>query len=126
MRTQGSTLELILAAAEKEFLEKGYEAAALRDIAAAAGVTTGALYGYFKNKQELFGALVDTEYHHLLDLYDEILERFHALPPQEQMTSMDDYTALGMGRMADYIYDHWNAFRLILCRSEGTQYTRLV
>ena len=126
MRTQGSTLELILAAASEEFLEKGYKGAALRDIAAGAGVTTGALYGYFKNKQELFGALVDEDYHRLLALYDEILLSFQHLPPEEQMHNMEHYTALGMERLSDYIYDHWNAFRLILCRSEGTQYTHLV
>ena len=126
MRTQGSTLDLILAAAEEEFLERGYEAAALRSIAGRAGVTTGALYGYFRNKQELFGALVDTEYHHMLDLYDQILLDFQKMPAREQMEQMDTYTARGMEQMSEYIYSHWNAFKLLLCRSEGTQYTHLV
>ena len=126
MHTRSSTLELILAAAEEEFLQKGYTAASLRDIARRAGVTTGALYGYFKNKQELFGALVGTEYRHTLDLYDAILARFHALPLPEQMARMPEYTNEGMRQIAEYLYAHWNAFKLILCCSEGTDYTHLV
>ena len=126
MNTQATTLELILQAAEDEFLDKGYEAAALREIARKAGVTTGALYGYFKNKQELFGALVDEAYTHMLDLYREILSRFNTLPPEVQVESMSDYTVDGMNRMADYIYDHWTAFKLLLCRAQGTKYEHLV
>lgn len=126
MHTQATTLELILKAAEDEFLEKGYEAAALREIARKAGVTTGALYGYFNNKQALFGALVDEEYHHMLDLYREILGRFNTLPPEVQVESMSDYTVEGMNRMADYMYDHWTAFKLLLCRAQGTKYEHLV
>ena len=126
MEVQLSTLELILAAAEEEFLSKGYEAASLREIVRKAGVTTGALYGYFKNKHELFGALVDEEYHFVQQIFEEILDEFNALPVEQQTEHMQEYTEKGMRRMADYIYDHWNAFRLILCRSEGTDYCHLV
>ena len=56
--TEKTTLERILSAAMREFLEKGYQSASLRNIVKTAGVTTGAFYGYFKSKEELFGALV--------------------------------------------------------------------
>lgn len=120
------TRDRILQAAREEFLEKGYQDAWLRNITRKANVTTGALYGYFKNKEELFGALVDADYHRMLDMYDEILERFHELPAEKQMESMMDYTSCGMHRMAAYIYDHWDSFKLILCHSEGTPYSHLV
>lgn len=42
-----TTLNLIQRAARQEFLEKGFRSASLRNIARAAGVTTGALYGYY-------------------------------------------------------------------------------
>ena len=51
--------ELILQAAKAEFLEKGFEKASLRSIAAAAGVTKGNIYTYFENKGELYTALVE-------------------------------------------------------------------
>ena len=49
-----STLEHIHIAAKKEFLEKGFRSASLRNIVKSAGVTTGALYGYYSSKEELF------------------------------------------------------------------------
>ena len=52
-----STLERIHTAALAEFLEKGYQAASLRGIVKTAGVTTGALYGYYDSKEALFAAL---------------------------------------------------------------------
>ena len=48
-----STLERIHAAAQAEFLEKGYQGASLRNIVKTAGVTTGALYGYYDSKEAL-------------------------------------------------------------------------
>lgn len=46
--------ERILDSARSEFLEHGYSAASLRVIAQKAGLTKGAVYSYFKNKDALF------------------------------------------------------------------------
>lgn len=43
----------IIAVAEQLFHSKSYEEVSMRDIAAEAGVTTGALYHYFRNKQAI-------------------------------------------------------------------------
>ena len=45
-----NTINNILKCAKAEFLEKGFKDASLRTIAKQAGVTTGAIYGYFKDK----------------------------------------------------------------------------
>ncbi|MDP1629788.1 MAG: TetR/AcrR family transcriptional regulator [Caulobacter sp.] len=50
----------IVAAALEVFAGKGFAAARLDDIAAAAGVSKGALYLYFETKQDLFTAVVRT------------------------------------------------------------------
>ena len=47
------TRERILDAALKLFRERGFDATTMRDIAAAAGVATGAAYYYFRSKEEL-------------------------------------------------------------------------
>jgi AcrR family transcriptional regulator len=47
----------ILAAAKREFLEKGFESASLRAIAAAAGTAKSNLHNYFEDKDALFLAL---------------------------------------------------------------------
>lgn len=48
----------IVEAAVAVFSEKGFAAARLEDIAARAGVSKGAIYLYFANKEELFHAVV--------------------------------------------------------------------
>ena len=48
-----TTRERILAAAAEVFAERGYEGAAVSDIARRAGFTTGAIYGRFRDKAEL-------------------------------------------------------------------------
>jgi len=48
-----STRDKILAAAAEVFAERGYEGAAVSDIARRAGFTTGAIYGRFRDKAEL-------------------------------------------------------------------------
>lgn len=51
-----TTLENIHKAAKEEFLEKGFKGASLRNIVKTAGMTTGAFYGYYGSKEELFSA----------------------------------------------------------------------
>lgn len=52
------TRRAILAAAAKVFEERGYQAATISEILAAAGVTKGALYFHFQSKEDLaFGVL---------------------------------------------------------------------
>ena len=47
----------MIAAALHLFRERGFTASSVRDVAAAAGVTSGALYRHFPSKQALAGAL---------------------------------------------------------------------
>lgn len=48
----------ILDAAVKEFAEKGIEKASMRAIAAAAGMTTGAIYTVFEGREDIYAALL--------------------------------------------------------------------
>ena len=52
------THERILKSGLAAFLEEGFEKANLRRICKAAGVTTGAFYKHFKDKEALFPELV--------------------------------------------------------------------
>lgn len=51
------TKEHLMLAALETFYQKGIARASLNEIAQAAGVTRGALYWHFKNKEDLFDAL---------------------------------------------------------------------
>ena len=56
---QNVTRERILSAAMQVFAQKGWQRSSLDEIAHAAGMTKGAIYWHFKNKNDLFFALLD-------------------------------------------------------------------
>ena len=51
----------IIDGARAIFLEQGFDAASMNDIARAAGVSKGTLYVYFQNKEQLFQAICSEE-----------------------------------------------------------------
>jgi len=57
MKKAEETRERILNAALQLFREKGFDETTMRDVAAAAGMATGAAYYYFRSKEELVTAL---------------------------------------------------------------------
>ena len=59
MKEKCDTKSKIMMAAIKLFPDRGYEKTSMRIIAEEVGITKPALYYYFKNKDELFRAIVD-------------------------------------------------------------------
>ncbi|MCM3606073.1 TetR/AcrR family transcriptional regulator [Cupriavidus pauculus] len=60
LRTQ-ATRAALLGAARRLLIEKGYAATSTPEIAAAAGITRGALYHHFADKQDLYRTLLEDE-----------------------------------------------------------------
>lgn len=118
--------ERILACAKEEFLEKGYSEASLRTIAAKADTTTGSIYSRFKDKEGLFGALVEPTADHLVEMFLEVQEQFHDLEAEEQPKKMESYVMGGMMDMLDYVYEHFEEFQLLLDASYGTKFQDFV
>lgn len=121
-----NTLEKILNAGKKEFLAKGFQSASLRNIVKEAGVTTGAFYGYFGSKEELFDALAGEQYTCFMDVYKKAQTDFTKLPPMEQQQNMGEISGNCMDWMVDYVYENLDAFKLLLCCAEGTRYENLI
>ncbi|RKL67874.1 TetR family transcriptional regulator [Salipaludibacillus neizhouensis] len=63
--SQDLTLEMILQAAQNQFLENDYSHVSMRSIAKELGCSHGALYHHFKNKAELFYAIVEQDFRKL-------------------------------------------------------------
>lgn len=124
--SEKGTLENIHTAAKKEFLEKGFKSASLRSIVKTAGVTTGAFYGYYKSKEELFDALVKEQYDVFLKMFTGAQDEFAKQTPENQRVNMGEYSGEQMMEMTKYAYDNIDAFKLLLCCSEGTRYENMV
>ena len=56
---RGRTRARLIEAAAELFAEQGFHGATLADVAGRAGMTTGAIYGNFKSKEELFLAIFE-------------------------------------------------------------------
>ena len=121
-----TTLQNILSAAKAEFLEKGFRGASLRNIVKTANVTTGAFYGYYKSKEELFDALVGEQADYMMYYYKKAQEDFEKLPPEEQPEKTGEISGQCMEKMLDYAYENLDEFKLILQCSEGTRYESYV
>lgn len=87
--TRAQTRKRLLQAAGTVFAERGYDRASLDDVAAAAGLTKGAVYSSFTGKDDLFYALMRERIGERLRLVAEAVER--------QATVRDITRAAGSG-----------------------------
>jgi len=91
------TAERILDAAESLFAAAGYSATSLADVADAVGIRTPSLYNHFRNKEALYGAVLDrlivsfsapleeltqseVTYEKVLDRLENVVRQHHANP----------------------------------------------
>ena len=61
------TRHRVLDAARQLFMERGYEASTIRDIAAAAGLSTGAVFASFVDKTDLFNAVMAEDFNRMVE-----------------------------------------------------------
>ncbi len=119
--------ELLIEAAKKEFLEKGYNKASLRNICTQAGVTTGALYFFFRNKEELFAEIVEGPLQGLKELVAD-----HFREDSANMSGLDTFQDIDLDHsresdmFMEYIYRYRDSFILILNSAENTVYENCV
>ncbi|WP_283171078.1 TetR/AcrR family transcriptional regulator [Curtanaerobium respiraculi] len=119
--------ERILDAARGEFAEKGFEKASLRVIAQKADLTTGAIYGYFSTKQDLFNAIVAPAANELLSLFESAQRKFYEQPFERQgMEDMLGFTLEVNKRIVSVLYDNRDAFLLVLEKAGGTPWADYV
>jgi TetR/AcrR family transcriptional regulator len=93
-RSATPTAERILDVAETIFAERGYDATSLSDIAEGVGIRTPSLYNHFKNKENLYIAVLER----LLDPFFEMLDGFLSQPldatrGEEYIAAMMDHHA---------------------------------
>ena len=112
----------LLECAKAEFMEKGFADASMRTIAERAGFTTGMLYSRFADKSEIFRELVEEPADELYNYFMTVQNEFAGYSPEYQRREMHPYVAQKIDRMVDLIYDNFDAFKLIICKSGGPSY----
>jgi AcrR family transcriptional regulator len=74
--------------AAKLFVDKGFENTSIKDLAAAAGISTSVIYYYFDSKEELLYQIVDETLNAGLELISEVEKSEKS--PKEKLTSVLD------------------------------------
>ena len=113
MNDQENTIEKIKQTALDEFFIHGYNKASLRMICSRAGVTTGAMYFYFKNKEALFREIFEP----LVVQYEELLVRYMEL----ELAEPEIGTQLDV-QMMRFILEHRKEAVVILEKAQGSCY----
>lgn len=127
MGTDRATKEKLLASAKSEFMEKGYAKASLRKICADAGVTTGALYFFFKGKEDLFRSIVENPLQELLEIM-----KTHFAEDAQFLSASNVYSHTAGDHkelvqiLIHHLYTNRNAFLLLLTKSQGTAFENCV
>ena len=95
------TRQTLLEVARGLFAHKGLKATTMNDIAAASGRGRRTLYTYFKNKEEIYYAVIEEELEHLSEKLDEVTAML--VEPEEKIFTM--------------IYTHLSIIRDIVARN---------
>jgi AcrR family transcriptional regulator len=105
-RRRQQTRDYLLQAAAQVFAERGYHAASIDEVAAAAGYTKGAVYSNFKNKEDLFLALIESAYNQELARLRTAYEGSD-VPPENRLS---DFVGLVRDQL-DNMPDNWGMLR---------------
>ena len=94
----------ILQAALKLFSQKGYHLTSINEIAKEAQFSVGSLYGFFKNKEDLFLTLFNVE-------IEEIEE--YVTGKTGQVRGTKERMNIMFEALFEYFEEHWEAFNLL-------------
>ncbi|MDC7124327.1 MAG: TetR/AcrR family transcriptional regulator [Spirochaetales bacterium] len=112
----------ILVSAKENFLANGYERANLRKICRDAGITTGAFYRHFSDKEALFAAFVEPVIEGIRKIYFDSQKDCIRLFEKESILAAYDITYTAAASFINYIFDNLDNFKLLLTCADGTKY----
>ena len=111
----------LMKCAKKEFMEKGFQGASLRSICQKAGVTTGALYFFFQDKDDLFCEVVGD----FMDRLNVIIREHFSFEVQEMVsgkaTEHDESSDFeSVAQIVHELYNYREEVLLVLTKSQGS------
>jgi AcrR family transcriptional regulator len=109
----------IMKSACNEFLRHGFQGASLRVIAEKAGLTKGAVYSYFKNKDTLFCSLTAPAVDYVENVFKEY-ERCCSFEASGTIFDSYEMTIESFKSCAFVVLDNHESFRLLLFCAAGS------
>ena len=128
MEDSRETKQKLIESAKVEFMEKGYMKASLRTICKNAGVTTGAMYFFFNDKNDLFAGVVGgplTELRTVIEshMLAEIKEMDHYTPGQQYDMQEDMKAATDVVKT---LFKYKDDYELLITRSQGSSFENII
>lgn len=124
MKQDKETKLKLLASARMEFMEKGYMNASLRNICRNAGVTTGALYFFFKDKADLYESLTRDTVAGIFGIMNAHFSNEHDMATQSEMIdfkNVDNSKDIDDSmKIVHIMYEHRDDVLLVLTKSQGS------
>ncbi len=108
--------ERIYQAALLVFFEKDFRGARMKDIAEKAGIPTGLMYSYYKNKAALFDEIVSGVYHSLEQIVEKEEEESVGLP-YERFHSIES-------EFLSYLTSNHQKIVIVMDKSQGTRHEK--
>ena len=93
------TRRLLVDVARQLFAKNGFESTTMNDIALSSGKGRRTLYTYFKSKEEVYYAVIQTELERLYERMEEVARK--NIPPEEKMVQLS-FTPLTVVKEAVY------------------------
>ena len=116
------THKKIIDSGKANFLNDGYERANLRKICKDAGVTTGAFYRHFEDKEDLFVALVEPLANEILEFYSKFETVSFQSLKRDELEDLADINVNGSIETALYMFGKKELFELLMYHAYGTKY----
>ena len=110
----------IVEAATAEFLAHGFQKASLHKIADRAGITTGALYNRYQNKDALFCSLVSDLMTEIGAQMAPVAARYQYAHESRSAAALLDAIRSEEKIYLDLLYEHYDACVLLFCKSTGS------
>ena len=107
------TEQKLIESGKAEFLKKGYAKANLRDLCKTAGVTTGAFYFSFANKEALLAAILDP----VIADYERMCSMFAQREEEDPGTADDNER-----QMMEYLSAHRTEAVILMDQCAGSRY----
>lgn len=113
------------AAVKAEFLENGYEKASIRSIGARADMTSAGLYRHYKDKADMFDAIVAP----LVESMENWMSRhkkhkYGLVDSNAESGALFGQTFVDM--IKEVVYPNKEEFKILLCNARGTKYENFI